>query len=244
MEDKTYGSRAWIESQYASSQGDPWGLDWRPSQRYRYVRMFQALERTLADTPRPLSIVDVGCATGAFTAMLSGLNGPEDSGYVTGVDISASAVERAAARFPHINFECLSLEECAVAHTGRADLVTCMEVLYYLPSQARAAAAGQLRRMLKPGGWLLASSMIASPPYFSLEELKALLAEEFQLVEEGVLHLKPLSIKEKLLMKLRGQEAGNGAVFHFDRVQRWERLAGRLLPGLARSHGYVIARCL
>lgn len=50
---KKYGTRAWIESQYCASEEDPWGLNWRPSQKYRYVRMFDALNSTMAATSRP-----------------------------------------------------------------------------------------------------------------------------------------------------------------------------------------------
>jgi SAM-dependent methyltransferase len=241
MDTKTYGSRAWMESQYAASKDDPWGLDWRPSQRHRYARMFGALQDALPVQPRPRAIVDVGCATGAFTAMLGGLGDTAEDGAVTGIDIAESAVARAAMRFPAIRFRCMALDECARAYEGSADVVTCMEVLYYLPREQRADAVHQLKRMLKPGGHLLVSSMIASGPYFSFGELKALMAGELNVVVTGVLHLKPLTLLEKLLMKL-GPAARQLLRIDDGTVRRWERFSARRFPGLAQSHAYVIAR--
>ncbi|MEC5161194.1 MULTISPECIES: class I SAM-dependent methyltransferase [unclassified Janthinobacterium] len=242
MDDKQYGTRAWIESRYAASADDPWGLDWRPSQRYRYARMLAALETALAGAARPLAIVDVGCATGTFTALLAGLNGGAAGASLVGVDIAAAAVARAAARHPHLRFERLALDDCARAYAGAADLVTCMEVLYYLPARQRLAALRQLKGMLRPGGCLLVSSMIAAPPYFSAEQLGALVGGELALVDSGVLYLKPLALWEKLQMKLRRGGTPGAAGYEYAAVERWGRYAARLLPGFARSHAYVIAR--
>jgi 2-polyprenyl-3-methyl-5-hydroxy-6-metoxy-1,4-benzoquinol methylase len=237
VETSKYGSRAWIDSQYAASEDDPWGLDWRPSQQYRYRRMFDALKQVLVATQRPLDVVDVGCATGAFTAMLGGLNPEAGEGSLVGVDIAEAAVARATARFPLIRFDCIALDECARTFEGSADVVTCMEVLYYLPAEQRVEAARQLSGMLKPGGWLLVSSMIASAPYFSLDQLKALLAKELDIIETGVLYLKPIAVLEKLLMKLGGPAARKA--LRFDRCSHYSE---RWLASVARSHAYVIAR--
>jgi 2-polyprenyl-3-methyl-5-hydroxy-6-metoxy-1,4-benzoquinol methylase len=242
MEKENYGSRAWIESQYASSEDDPWGLDWRPSQKYRYVRMVNALKSALGAHAGSRAIVDVGCATGTFTAMLSGLNGGAGTSQVVGADIAQSAVSRAAARFPQLKFECLALDECARKYAGKADIVTCMEVLYYLPKEQRAEAMRQLKSMLKPGGLLLVSSMVSSPPYFSLDELKALVAKELTIVGSDVLFLKPIALYEKLLMKLCGRSARKWMHVSQTAAGRLAAFFGRVTPRLSQSHGYVIAR--
>ncbi len=242
MDIKKYGTREWIESQYLASEDDPWGLNWRPSQKYRYMRMFDALKFVMASAPRPFAIVDVGCATGGFTSMLGELNAGAGGGILIGVDIAESAVARAVARFPQIRFECMALDECAVKYAGAADIVSCMEVLYYLPSEQRAQAVRQLKSMLKPGGCLLVSSMIASSPYFSFGELNALLADELNVVEAGVLYLKPFVLWEKFLMKLRGTAARRSATYGDARVERWSRYAGRIIPRFTGSHAYVIAQ--
>ncbi|WP_409032494.1 hypothetical protein [Janthinobacterium sp. CG_23.3] len=159
-----------------------------------------------------------------------------------GVEGGGAGGARAAARHPHLRFERLALDDCARAYAGAADLVTCMEVLYYLPARQRLAALRQLKGMLRPGGCLLVSSMIAAPPYFSAEQLGALVGGELALVDSGVLYLKPLALWEKLQMKLRRGGTPGAAGYEYAAVERWGRYAARLLPGFARSHAYVIAR--
>ena len=246
MENTEYGSRAWMESQYAFSTQDPWGLDWRASQQYRYWRMLSAVRRHQPLTTPPLAILDIGCATGGFTAMLGSLHAPGEGGTLVGIDIATQAVARARVKFPVLRFECMALDECARQFAGSADVVTCMEVLYYLPQAQRTEAVQQLKRLLKPGGLLLASSMVASAPYFSNTRLNALIASELRVIEAGVLCLKPLVLYEKLLMKIRKlaglDVAGRTPGFCYasvDRVQRW---ANFLPSRLGQSHAYVVAR--
>ncbi|HJW53678.1 MAG TPA: class I SAM-dependent methyltransferase [Burkholderiaceae bacterium] len=243
MNINTYGSRQWIESQYAAAKDDPWGLDWRPSQRYRYVRMLEALNDALCARQEPLAVIDVGCATGAFTAMLDGLNGRRDHALL-GVDIAEQAVKRAAARFPQIAFRCMALSECANAYQGQADVVTCMEVLYYLPEKERVAAVRQLKNMLKPGGLLLVSSMVAPAPYFSFDRLLALLSAEMEIASSDILYLKPLVMLEKLFMRLSTPAARKWLKFDASGAQRWNQIGERMLGTAAQSHAFVIARNL
>jgi 2-polyprenyl-3-methyl-5-hydroxy-6-metoxy-1,4-benzoquinol methylase len=240
METHQYGSRAWIESQYAASTDDPWGLTWRGSQIYRYGCMVVALQAQLqARMPAiapALALIDVGCATGTFTAMLAKLN-RAGAGSVLGTDISALAVARATARHPDLAFECVALDAASQCHAGSADVVTCMEVLYYLAPAERDQAMQQLRAMLKPGGLLLVSSMVARAPYFSAAELSTLVGRHMRIVGTGELYLKPLALWEKLMMKLRLPAVARARA---GQVAVAARL-GAVLPWLTRSHAYVIA---
>lgn len=241
-----YGTRSWIDARYAACADDPWGLDWRLSQQYRYARMLAALQSRLAGVARPLAMIDVGCATGAFTAMLGRLD-PGPGASLLGTDIAAAAIARAAARYPHIAFACMSLDDCARQHGAGADLVTCMEVLYYLPAEQRRSALLSLKSMLKPGGFLLVSSMIAAPPYFSLDALGSLVASELAIVDTGVLYLKPLAAWEKLQMKMKMKMqlgrtgAPRASAQACATLERWSAYAERWCPTLTRSHAYVIA---
>lgn len=244
-----YGTREWFESQYDASCDDPWGLDWRPSQCFRYETMLAALLRVVGPDWTPARIIDVGCATGAFTARLSTL-GRCDAVSVMGVDIAESAITRARARHPAITFARMSLDECALRFAASAELVTCLEVLYYLPDEQRVAALQMLRDMLQPGGVLLVSSMIARKPYMSLAELRALVENELLVVDAGVLYLKPIVLIEKVLLRLRfawslrrGSDASiRDAQLPARSMARLAALSKSLLGGRAQSHGYVIAR--
>lgn len=241
-----YGTRAWLESQYAASPDDPWGLDWRPSQRFRYANMLAAVRQAGGTAWAPRRIVDAGCATGAFTAMLAG-NFP--GAEVTGIDIAEAAVARASARYPGIAFERMALDECALKFAASADLVACLEVLYYLPREERSPALKQLRGMLRPGGILLVSSMIAGHPYMSLDELVALVADELSIVHAGALYLKPVVLWEKAQMRFRrlwrGSPVAEGrpaALVDIDHVARLAAWSKRILGARAHSHGFVVAR--
>jgi len=242
-----YGSRAWLEAQYARSVDDPWGLDWRASQQYRYAEMIAAIERAMPSRRADALVIDVGCATGGFTARLTALVEAQ-GGSVLGVDIAEPAIARARLRFPALRFECLDLARCAESFAGSADLVTCLEVLYYLPREERPAAIRALRKLLRPGGTLLVSCMIARPPYLSQEELHDLVATEFSVLDAGALYLKPLVLAEKLRMRLgassgsvRTQPIYSGSAAA-QRIERVQNLSKRFLGERARSHAYVLAR--
>ncbi len=243
-----YGSVSWFERQYRSGPGDPWGLDWRPSQRFRYQTMLSQLSCT-GDPNPPATIVDVGCATGTFTSMLTRLAGDTERAVI-GVDIAEAAVERARVRHPSIRFERLSLEECSERFARRADLVTCLEVLYYVPDNRRVDAVRRLVQMLRPGGYLLVSSMIAHAPYFSLDELRSLVTRELSEVRSGTIHLKPVVQLEKLILHvapalvraLTSPTAGQGATGDAPVLSRVESACRRLLGQRSASHGFVLGR--
>jgi 2-polyprenyl-3-methyl-5-hydroxy-6-metoxy-1,4-benzoquinol methylase len=244
-----YGTREWLELQYAKSRDDPWGLDWRPSQRFRYERMLAAIQREAGAPWSPKRMIDVGCATGTFTARLSNLR-PKETVSVIGLDIAQSAVDRARARYPAIEFHRMSLAECALQYAASADLVTCLEVIYYLPESERSAAVRMLRSLLRPGGILMVSSMLAGKPYMSMTELGRLVGTELPLVNSQVLYLKPLAVMEKIWMRLMGvgfRRSGRTVPVlmspnRIEAIARFAAISERLLHERAQSHGYVLAR--
>ncbi len=71
-------------------------------------------------------ILDMGCGKGAFTHLLKKKNNE-----VLGTDISETAVRKAQAKFPDIEFQALKAED--IESLGRNfDLVVVMEILSYL----------------------------------------------------------------------------------------------------------------
>jgi len=243
-----YGTCEWFEAQYAKGPADPWGLTWRPSQRLRYHRALRALDAVEESLPR---VLDVGCATGDFTHLLSRRAGP--AGRVLGVDFSRAAVERARAPRPDVSFAQDSVLSLGARYRGRFDLVACMEVLYYVDPAARSAAIRSLRDTLRDEGYALVSSFVGSPPYFRPSELLALVASEFEMVCWDLLHLRAISAVERLADRLTrrtsanddgwaghgiGRRMGTGREPVVAAVERW---SGRLSSRLA-SHVVVLAR--
>jgi SAM-dependent methyltransferase len=111
------------------------------------------IERRLAAGLRPLTrrlrpgarVLDVGCGSGALLHVLG------RAGYhASGVEMSATAAAEAAAAGARVHVGSLESAACADASF---DAVTMIHVLEHLRDPVRAL--GEVRRVLRPGGWLL-----------------------------------------------------------------------------------------
>lgn len=247
-----YGSREWLDQEYRRVGSDPWGLEWRPSQVERYHQMIDVLTAALrARAATPGKVLDVGCATGTFTAMLAAALGGAGGGApaeVRGIDVTELAIARARARHPALAFDCLTIDDAARRFPGAVDLVTMLEVLYYVPEAERPGVLRRVRQILKPGGMVLVSSMIARQPYMSAPQLRALVGSTFEVVASGVLDLKPLAMLEKPLLRLmplverlRPKGARPALPARPRAARALARLARRVLGDRATSHSYVVA---
>ena len=102
-------------------------------------------------------VLDVGCGTG--TLAIAAKKHVGASGTVTGVDPAAEMVERAiqkAARArADVAFRTAAAEELPFAN-GTFDVVLSSMMLHHLPKETRRAGVAEMRRVLKPGGRLLA----------------------------------------------------------------------------------------
>ena len=249
MRKSNYGSRKWLESEYQKVGDDPWGLDWRPSQTARHHTMIEALDEGLAEHPmRPGHILDIGCATGGFTALLAErFAGAE----VTGVDVAELAIARARRRYAGIRFERMTIEACPEYFRGSMDLVTMLEVLYYVPAQERPEILRHVAETLRPGGMLLVSSMIAEEPYMTAAQLRELVGARFTILCNRALYLKPISLMEKPMLYLQRALGRRGGDWGWHRAvvpqvrpssaQEVGLMAQYIFGTWAKSHSYVIA---
>ncbi|GAB4263451.1 MULTISPECIES: class I SAM-dependent methyltransferase [Deferrisoma] len=118
---------------------------------------FQELTRALLSLAPPgavegARVLDVGCGTGASTRILREAAGPR--GAVVGCDLSPGMLRVARERVPGVRF--LVADACRLeALRGPFDLVVYNAVLFMLPDAA--ASVRGARRLLRPGGALLAS---------------------------------------------------------------------------------------
>lgn len=129
-----------FERLYAASI-DPWALSVSPMAHQRYLALLHAV----APFTPCRSILDVGCGEGHFTRFLAGM-----STEVVGIDVSASALERAAEHVPAARFICAGLHEYRPPKTF--DVVTAVEMLYYVRPVDRA-----LTRLLELGRTVIVS---------------------------------------------------------------------------------------
>ena len=109
---------------------DPWHMASEQEQA-RFAETNAILERELGDSFG--SILEIGCGEGHQTEHLAAL-----ARSITGLDVSATAVERAKKRLPDAEFLVGDIYAQPWAEErGRFDLVTACEVIYYMSDMPR-----------------------------------------------------------------------------------------------------------
>ena len=103
------------------------------------------------------SVLDVGCGTGTLAIAAKQRVGP--TGSVYGIDASMPMIARATRKAQQANVDVTF--EYAVAQSlpfaeARFDVVLCTVMLHHLRRQTRQDGVREMRRVLKPGGRLLA----------------------------------------------------------------------------------------
>lgn len=128
-----------------SHRSDPRILDRRTLQRDH---------RHLAGLLRPgLSVLDIGCGTGAITAGIAEAVGPH--GYVVGIDRDEGLLERARAK--HGSLRNLRFEHgdaTALSYRAQFDIVTAARTLQWISELD--SALSRMKQAAKPGGMLVA----------------------------------------------------------------------------------------
>ena len=104
---------------------DPWHMN-ADREQFRFAETNRLLEAHLGSSIGTL--LEVGCGEGHQTEYLARI-----AGKVTGLDVSANAIERARRRVPSATFSAGDLyTQPWVEESGRFDVVTACEVLYYM----------------------------------------------------------------------------------------------------------------
>ena len=115
-----------------------------------YQALLCDFEAFLATIETPRLIYDIGGGTGNFTQIASrACPGSE----IRFVEPNAGMIGAAKAKLTangNIRFDSVSIED--IDATGTADLVICVHALYTMPAPEQRI--GDLRRLLRPGGWL------------------------------------------------------------------------------------------
>lgn len=102
-------------------------------------------------------VLDVGCGTGTLAIAAKRQVGP--SGAVCGIDASAEMLVRACKKAGKAGVEVVFKDGAAQAlpfADTQFDAVLSTLMLHHLPGKARQQCAGEIRRVLKPGGRVLA----------------------------------------------------------------------------------------
>ena len=144
-----------------------WSVDTRRSQIFRYLQNIKML-KTL---PKNMKILEIACGTGTFTGFYLDKLFPKE---IVGIDISKKALAIAKKRFPNIQFHFAQLPELSYPKES-FDLITIMEVLYYLTLEEKIKTLQSCHNVLTNKGWLFVSVNIGDAPYFKYEEIQNIL---------------------------------------------------------------------
>ena len=109
-------------------------------------------------------VLDVGCGTG--TLAIAAKRQVGTTGTVYGVDASAEMLARANKKARKAGVEIVlknELVESLPFPDGHFDVVLSTVMLHHLPGKLRRQCAGEIRRVLKPGGRVLAVDFGTSP---------------------------------------------------------------------------------
>lgn len=143
-----HGDRAAFDRLYAEND-DPWDLA-DPANKYQQ-RKYRTLFSLLPKGRRFETVLDGGCGIGCFTRTLA-----DGAGHVVGIDLSASAIERARrahADLANVEFLATDMFNLPPAMDGQFDLIVLADILYYCPPGERPEAiARRMMKLLRPGG--------------------------------------------------------------------------------------------
>jgi cyclopropane fatty-acyl-phospholipid synthase-like methyltransferase len=131
------------ERWFASAETDPWRYETSEAELAKYRRTLEVC----APTPGTVAL-EIGCATGVFTAMLA-----SRCASVLGVDISETAIRRGYRRvsgFTNVRFERRTVP--AEFPDGSFDLIVCSDLLYYFTEHDVRAVARKIEERTSATG--------------------------------------------------------------------------------------------
>ena len=133
------------------------------------------------------TVLDVGCGKGAFTSHLK-----RPGNHVVGIDVSDTAIAKARARYPEIEFRRLAADELSELPARRFDLVVAMEILSYLEDWR-----GALERMAEIGERLYLTLYLPPDPIGfvkSFADLRSEVARHYETETELLLDGRQLMV--------------------------------------------------
>ncbi len=182
-----YGSKEWTEYLYKNSETDPWGQDWRASQQIRYLKGVELISKHIKKD-KPISVLDIGCALGEFIKLIKSRWG---NANFTGVDISSEAIKKDIQNYPDVRFLQDQLPDLFQTHGEQFDLITALEVIYYVNPDEMLSSLSTLKNKLKNDGYLLISSYLNQPPFLTPADFKDFVEKEFIVIDEILRYHKP-----------------------------------------------------
>ena len=142
---------------------------WDPESEFRPLHQINPLRLEWIQGLVPLDgrkVVDVGCGGGILADAMA-----RKGAQVLGIDLAGKSLKVAQlhaleAGTQGVQYREISAEDLAREQAGQFDVFTCMEMLEHVPDPASVVqACGQ---MVKPGGWVVFSTLNRNPKSFLL----------------------------------------------------------------------------
>lgn len=125
LDTKSGAFRGEFEAMYRDIE-DPWGCEAGKSSLNNLI----FLDIIFGGDRRYGRILDIGCGLGG---LLDAIKRKNVGGYVLGLDISQTAIEKAGRRYPDLEFRCQNILETELRDRN-FDLIVLSEVLWYVLS--------------------------------------------------------------------------------------------------------------
>ena len=108
-------------------------------------------------------VLDLGCGAAGMTRRIATEGG---AAHVTGAEVDEQQLAKnlAGAGPENVSFERCGAEQLPFPD-GTFDGISMFKSLHHVPVQSLDAAFGELRRVLKPGGWLFISEPVYAGPF-------------------------------------------------------------------------------
>ena len=110
--------------------------------------LLRLVRRHIGD-PGAARVLDVGCGIGVMHRFLGGF------GALNGVDVSAASIERARGENPAVEYAVADVTAMPYGD-GAFDVAFASGLLHHLPLEQRDAALAEVRRVVRPGGLVVA----------------------------------------------------------------------------------------
>jgi SAM-dependent methyltransferase len=114
----------------------------------------EAIERA-GKVAADLTLLDYGCGDGKYFRIWNEYGVPPER--IHGLDVAQLRIDRCRA-LGWVNARVIERKKPLPYADGSFDMVNCMEVVEHIPAAEGARTLGEIRRILRPGGFLLIST--------------------------------------------------------------------------------------
>jgi 2-polyprenyl-3-methyl-5-hydroxy-6-metoxy-1,4-benzoquinol methylase len=194
-----WNTKIFFEEKFKSTDinYDHWGTGLRASQSHRLDLSLHLIVDVIGYSR--LNILDIGCGLGLFTEKMHSLN---TSNNIHCCDVAEKAIFGIKKKYSQFICKVSALPN--IEYPSKAfNLVTALEVIYYLNESDRKVAISQISRILKPNGYFLISGGInRGKEYFDVQNILFLISRYFKIENVTYNYGKITSIYEKYILGL------------------------------------------